>query len=735
MPRLLSRIGAFSARHRIIVSSAWIVILAALTVLTGIAITSPADGGSSSSTPSTAASKALNVLNEEFPSTGSSDAGKSLQLVVQTRDGSDITDAAVASGVNSLLKNAQELPHIASVSDPFDQTRPYVSKDRTTAVSTLTFDTMSDEAATAAYEKAVDLANDAPNDVKVLVGGALVDATQPPFGPGEIVGILVAFLVLLVTFGSLLAAGANLLVAFSGVAVGTLGILGFGAFHPIQDTTLTLANMLGLAVGIDYSLFIVTRFRAELRDGRSVQDAVRRAVGTAGTAVVFAGLTVIIALLGLSVVNIGFITEMGVAGAFGVLIAVLMSLTLLPALLRTLGLRALPKKERVALAAGKPLPEKRRRRSFLTGWGRFTVRRPLLAIFGGIVILGVVAIPMLSMKTASSLPGGLDPASMQRQAYNLVVDKFGGVQSPLIVLAEGRDISRSTAEVVAELDTLESVQTVVPGAVDKAGDIALISVIPTGGPIDEGTKNLVADIRDHEGSVSGVHLEVTGETAIGIDSDAALRQALIEYVILIVGLSLLLLIVLFRSILVPLVATLGYLLSVAASFGGSVAVFQWGWLDGLLPAPQGDPMLSILPIILVGILFGLAMDYQVFLGSRIQEMHRRGLSPKEAITAGFSKSAPVLVAAALIMATVFAGFATSPMTVAASIAFGLFVGVLADAFIVRMILMPALLSLLGSWAWWIPKWLDRILPNLDAEGHSLEQDDDEPMIEERVLTR
>ena len=267
---------------------------------------------------------------------------------------------------------------------------------------------------------------------------------------------------------------------------------------------------------------------------------------------------------------------------------------------------------------------------------------------------------------------------------------------------------------------LDDVRVVATTAVTPQNNAALVTVVPRGGPIDDATKHLVTTIRDQAGTISGVSLAVTGETAIGIDSDAKLHKALIEYVALIVGLSLVLLILMFRSLLIPLAATLGYLLSVGASFGASVAVFQWGWFDAIIPAPQGDPMLSTLPIILVGVLFGLAMDYQVFLVSRIQEMHNRGASPKEAVVSGFAKSAPVLVAAAAIMAFVFAGFASSPMAVAASIAFGLVVGVIVDAFVVRMIIMPAALSLLGRAAWWLPTWLDRLIPHLDTEGHTLE---------------
>ncbi|TCC08379.1 MMPL family transporter [Kribbella soli] len=709
MPQLLARIGRFSARHRLVVVAIW---LAGFAILTGVVASAGASGSTATtSIPSTQASKALAVVQQKFPGTQSNE--KTLTLVLEARGATKVTDPVAKAEITRILDRAAALSQVSSVSNPFDPKHPFVSADGTTVVSTLSFDGVTEANQEQVYNAVLDLAASARTDFTAEVGGELYADDVPAFGAGELLGVAVAFLVLLLTFGSLAAAGANMLVAFAGVGVGTLGVLAYGTINPLQDTTLTLATMLGLAVGIDYSLFILTRFRAELRGGRSVEDAVAHAVGTAGTAVVFAGLTVIIALAGLSVVGISVLRDMGLAGAFGVLMAVLMALTLLPVLLRTLGRRALPRRERVAAVAD------RNRVSVLNRWASFVVRRPVLSFLGAIVVVGVVAVPMLDMKTASNIPGGNDPVSTQRHAYDLTVEKFGGVQSPLVVLVQGDDVSGKLPAVENRLRGLNDVQLVVTSAVTAQNDAALVTVVPRGGPIDEATKQLVTDIRAQAGTISAVSLQVTGETAIGIDSDAKLHKALIEYVILIVGLSMLLLIVMFRSLLIPLVATLGYLLSVGASFGASVTVFQWGWFDSVIPAPQGDPMLSTLPIILVGVLFGLAMDYQVFLVSRIQEMHSRGASPKEAVISGFSKSAPVLVAAAAIMAFVFAGFASSPMAVAASIALGLVVGVLVDAFVVRMIIMPATLSLLGRAAWWLPAWLDRLVPHLDTEGHTL----------------
>ncbi|WP_344116861.1 MMPL family transporter [Kribbella alba] len=722
-----------------------------LAALVGVLATGSSSSSAGASVPSSAATETLATVQQKFPDqAGSTGSADTLQLVLTTKDATSITTPAAAAKVAHVLADARSVAHVATVTDPLDAKTSFVSADKTTAVATLTFTGLTEDDRQTVYDDVVKVADQARADFQVEVGGQLVAEGAPGAGIGEIAGVLVAFVVLFLTFGSLLVAGANMLVALTGVGIGTLGILAYGSINPIQGTTLTLATMLGLAVGIDYSLFILTRFRAELREGRSVEAAIGRATGTAGTAVVFAGLTVIIALVALIVVRISFITEMGIAGAFGVLVAVLMSLTLLPVLMRSLGRRILPRRERDQTTAETPTAAAHTTHaptttstpvttgphahddvsrapdtgpgSFLQRWVNVIIARPVLAIVAAVIVLLIVAAPLLSMKTASNVPGGTDPTSTQRAAYTQVLDKFGGVQSPLLILLTGKDAGRTVDQVSNGFRGLGDVQSVVPGKVTATGDAALITVIPRGGPIDDSTKDLVHLIRDNIDTIPGVQLRVTGETAIGIDGDAALNAALIKYVIVIVVLAFLLLVLMFRSILVPLTATLGYLLSVGASFGASVAVFQWGWLDRLIPAPQGDPMLSILPIILVGVLFGLAMDYQMFLVSRIHEMHGKGFSPKEAIRRGFTTSAPVLVAAASIMAVVFGGFATSESAVAASIAFGLVVGVIADAFLVRTVIMPALLVLMGNAAWWFPAWLERILPNLDVEGHALDAD-------------
>jgi RND superfamily putative drug exporter len=717
MPKVLAHLGRFSARHRVLIIAAWVVVLA---VFAAITATSMNLSGGTTSAPSTAASKALTSAEKKFPALSTSDGGKSLQLVLETRNGHDITDPTTVKDVTAILTRAHTLPHVTSVSNPLDPTTPAISKDHTTALATVTFSGITDSNAQNTYQKVLTFSHANSDHIRILVGGALATDSYEAGGAGEVAGIVVAFLVLFLTLGTLLAAGANMLNALIGVGAGVLGVLAWSSIHPLDGTVITLPGMLGLAVGIDYSLFILTRFKAELKRGRSVLDAVSRATATAGTAVVFAGLTVIIALVGLWITQISTIQDMGIAGAFAVFIAVMIALTLMPVLLRSMGTRVLNRKERAKLDAG-ILDEDvaPRKRSLLVGWSNAVARRPLPMLVGAAIVLAIIAVPFLSMKTVANIPGGSNPDSMQRHAYNLVVDKFSGIQSPLIVVADGATISSKLPEIEKTLSGYDHVEAVTPGQVDKTDDAALITVIPTGSPIDENTTKLVQNIRADATSITGVHLEVTGETAIGLDMTTLMNQALIKYVAVIVLLSFILMIIMFRSLLVPLFATLGYLLSLGAALGALTAVFQWGWLSGIVQAP-GDPIMSLLPIILVGVLFGLAMDYQVFMTSRIREEYVAGLSPKEAIRSGFRKAGPVLVAAALIMTFVFAGFASSTMTFAAETAFGLMIGVLADAFLVRMIIVPSLISLLGKAAWWMPKWMQRIIPNVDTEGGDLD---------------
>jgi RND superfamily putative drug exporter len=473
-------------------------------------------------------------------------------------------------------------------------------------------------------------------------------------------------------------------------------------------------------VAIDYALFIVSRYRQELSDGREPQDAAGRAVGTAGSAVVFAGLTVIIALAALSVVGIPFLAQMGLAAAGTVAISVLIALTLLPALLGFAGTRVQGRKaRRQPTAATGPSPATP---SFGTRWALLVARRPVAALLFAVVGLGVVALPAMDLRLGLPNDGTEATDTTQRKAYDLLSTGFGaGFNAPLTVVVDAAPgAAKALADPVVEKITgLRDVDTASVGAVNQAGDTAVLTVIPKSGPSDPATGDLVQAIRQLDGTVPGAAIAVTGLTAVDIDISSKLAASLIPYLAVVVGLAFILLTLVFRSLLVPLKATLGFLLSVAATFGAVVAVFQWGWVAGLLGVEQTGPIISFLPIILIGIVFGLAMDYQVFLVSRMREDYVHGAEARTAVITGFGHGARVVTAAAIIMFSVFAGFLLAPDAIIKSIGFALALAVLFDAIVVRMIIVPAVMTLLGSAAWWLPGWLDRILPNIDIEGEQL----------------
>jgi RND superfamily putative drug exporter len=562
-------------------------------------------------------------------------------------------------------------------------------------------------------------------------------------GATEFIGVAVAVLVLVLTFGSLLAAGMNLLTAMIGVAVGMGGLLLASNVVTLSSSAPTLALMIGLAVGIDYALFVLSRHRSQLAWGMDPEESAARATGTAGSAVVFAGLTVMIALAGLSVVGIPFLTVMGLGATGTVLVAVLVAITLLPALLGFAGSRLTPRPgSRTArreqrehdlddAPAGTPI------RSTGARWARLVTRRPLLTVIAVLAGLAVLAIPAPQLQLALPDNSAAAPDTPQRQTYDLVSEHFGpGLNGPLVVLAQGLDPATAQQAVQEMAVAIGGLPTETPGeftggldgvayaqpTVLPDGTTAIVTVIPETGPQDEATAALVSDLRalapDLEAR-SGADLAVTGQTAVAIDVSQRLGDALLPFAVVVVGLALVLLLLVFRSILVPIKAAIGFLLSVAVSFGAVVAVFQWGWLADVLGVPTTGPVISFLPVILMGVLFGLAMDYEVFLVSRMREDYVHGAAPRDAIVSGARHAARVVVAAALIMFSVFASFVAIDDVIVKAIAFGLAVGILVDAFVVRMTLVPAVMALLGRSAWWLPRWLDRLLPDLDIEGAKL----------------
>src|SRR3954447_4157666 len=721
MAAFLYRLGRSTHRNPRWVALAWVFVLAVV----GLgAVTLSKALSSSFSIPGTEAQRALTLLQERVPQMGAGQA--SARVVFVARNGATVTTPASQQAIAKAVTQLKALPGVASVADPF-ATRT-VSPQGGVAFATVTYAVTSAQV-TAEQRDQLQAAGRAAQsgDLAVEFGGDAFQTT-PAEGASEALGLAVAAVVLVVTFGSLVAAGLPLLTAVVSVGLGTMGIEIATRFFDLGSTTLTLALMLGLAVGIDYALFIMSRYRHELLKGHGGDEAAGRAVATAGSAVVFAGATVVIALAALSVVGIPFLTAMGLAAAGTVACAVLVALTLLPALLSFLGRRMLGRSARGRRDVEGDLESGTAAMPFGERWARAVVRRRVAVVVAVLAGLGVLAVPVLGLRLGMPSDATAAADSTQRRAYDAVTAGFGpGFNAPLVIVADlagvpSADRTAVIGAVRSDLSKLPDVAVVAPPSVTPAGDTAVYTVVPASGPDDKATVDLVGDIRAAAPGwqvSTGADVAVTGTTALNIDISAKLQGALLPYLAVVVGLSFVLLTIVFRSLLVPLKATAGFLLSLAATLGAVVAVFQWGWLGGLLGVGSAGPILSFLPIIVIGILFGLAMDYEVFLVTRMREEHVHGAAPDDAVIGGFRHGARIVTAAGLIMASVFAGFMLSSDSIIKSMGFALAVGVLLDAFVVRMTLVPAVMSLMGRHAWTLPQWLDRVVPNLDVEGATL----------------
>ncbi|GGQ18673.1 membrane protein [Streptomyces mutabilis] len=716
----LYRLGRRAFRRRGLVALLWVAILVGAGVA---ASTAPAPPEDSFSMPGTESQKAFDLLDERFPA--ASAEGATARVVIRAPEGDKISDPAGKAKVEELVTALGNGPQVASVDDPFEANA--VSQDGTTAYASVTYKVNSMELTDQARESLTAATDDARSDgFTVETGGDAVMAEQEMGGTAELIGIGVAAVVLLLTFGSLVAAGMPLLSAIIGVGIGISAIGALGSTLELSATTSTLAMMIGLAVAIDYALFIVSRYRAEIAEGRTPEEAAGRAVGTAGSAVVFAGLTVIVALAGLAVVNIPILTKMGLAAAATVAIAVLIALTMTPALLGFAGRKALSRKDRKAAAGQRAVSDKPK---LGTRWARFVLRRPVTVLLTAVIGLGAVAVPAASMELGLPDEGSSAPDTTQRKAYDMLSESFGaGFNGPLMVTVDtrGADDAKAAVETVGkEITGLGEAAAVTPANFNEQGDTALLTVVPKTGPSDAATEELVKDIRSLTGDIksdTGATMLVTGMTAMTIDFSQTLDDALVPYLALVVGLAFLLLMLVFRSVLVPLKAALGFLLSVAAALGAVVAVFQWGWLADVFGVDQPGPIMSMMPIFMIGVVFGLAMDYEVFLVTRMREAYVHGSSAAESVVTGFTHGGRVVAAAAIIMISVFSGFIMENDDMIKMMGFGLAIAVLFDAFVVRMAIVPAVLALLGTKAWWLPKWLDRVLPNVDVEGEKLHKE-------------
>ncbi len=758
MSTFLYTLGRWSFRHPWRVLTGWLLILA----IAGGGVAVFAKGTDNTfSIPGTESQAGLEMLGRTFPQV----SGASAEIIVVSADGSSVRDQSYQDAIQKTTGDIGTLDFVEAVTDPYDtRVSGGISDDgraaivriqfagESTAVPTGTKDALRD--ATTALGSAL------PSGSQAILGGQLFATEIPGASLTEALGVLIAALVLMVTFRSFLVAGMPLATAILGVAL-SIGLIFIATgFATVSSTTPLLAVMLGLAVGIDYALFIVSRHQDQTRAGMDPEESTARAVGTAGSAVVFAGITVLIALIGLSFAGIPFLTTMGIAASVAVAIAVCVGLTLTPAFLGFAGHRVVgwgykkqKKRSRTATAeddaaaAEEAAAESVRRASTAAvraqrngpakRWVGLVTRHPVVTSVAVIGLLGVTAIPAASLALTLPNAGQLPPGDEARVAYELTDEYFGpGANGPLIMTGtivtsnDPLDLMTSIGDEIAKIPGVAKVALATPNA---TADTGIVQIVPETAPDDPRTADLVRELRAAEPRLYdqfGVHLLVTGYTAVTIDISDQLGAALLPFGLFVVGLSLVLLMIVFRSIWVPLTAAGGYLLSVAASFGVVAAVFEWGWFADALHVAKIGPIISFMPIVVMGVLFGLAMDYQVFLVSRMREdfVHadREGRTPREvalgAVRSGFVGSARVVVAAAVIMFAVFVAFVPEGDSSLKPIALGLAVGVAVDAFLVRMTLVPAILALLGAKAWWMPRWLDRILPKLDVEGEAVERE-------------
>ncbi|GID30383.1 membrane protein [Paractinoplanes brasiliensis] len=695
----------------------WIVLLAALGG--GYA----AAGSSYSedfSLPGMESTKALKLLEDSLPAS----SGDTEQIVIHVETGS-VRDPAVQARVAGMLAGIEKLPSVTSVASMYsDQGAAQISADGKTAYAEVQLDKLPNDLPPANVEKIIETAQAARGSgLQVeLAGPAISNATAPAQGSTELIGIVAAAIILSLFFGSLIGMLLPLMVAVAGLGGGlmTIGLLS----HPItlSDIAPTLATLIGLGVGIDYALFIVTRYRSGLRAGLPPEQAAVRAITTSGRAVLFAGGTVVIALLGLLVLRLNFLTGMGIGAAVTVSFTLLSALTLLPAMLGFVGTRVMSKKERRALAANGALPENTR--GFWVRWAGLVQKRRTLLGAAALIVIALLSIPTFSIRLGAADAGNDKSGTTTREAYDLLADGFGpGFNGPLQLVAELNSPAdgRALDQLLETVKTLDGVAAVSAFPSEPGATVAIAMVVPTSAPQDKETTDLINRLRDDvvpaaEKNTS-LQVHVGGATAIFQDFAKVLTDKLPLFLGVVIVLGFLLLMLAFRSILVPLTAAVMNVLAAAASFGVIVVIFQWGWGSNLLNLGGAGPVESFVPAIMLAILFGLSMDYQVFLVSRMHEEWACTRDNARAVRIGQSETGRVIIAASLIMVFVFGAFVLGGERVIAEFGIGLAAAVAIDAFLIRTVLVPALMHLFGRANWWLPTWLDRTLPQFSVEGN------------------
>ncbi|MEV7017515.1 MMPL family transporter [Streptomyces sp. NPDC093991] len=692
-----------------------------LLALAGIAASAFVAGSAYSNdydVPGTESGRATELLKDGFPGMG----GDSDTVVWHTSSGT-VRDSGVEQTMTRTLDRLEDLPGVASVSGPYDDGGAgRISADGRTAYATVTFQHSGADISTGEAEAVVETAKAAETDgLDVELGGSAVELSEAPGGhTAEIVGVAVAAVVLFLAFGSLAASLLPIATALVSVGTAYAGIVLLGHVMTVADFAPMLGLLIGLGVGIDYALFIVTRHRRGLKRGLSVTEAATNAVATTGRAVVFAGATVCIALLGMLILRLNFLNGVAVAASLTVLLTVAASVTLLPALLSLIGTRALSRRERRRLAEHGPEPEVPT--GFAARWSAFVERHPKLLGAVAVVVMAVLALPTFSLHLGTSDQGNDPKTSTTRQAYDLLADGFGpGVNGPLTLVTEVDDAQDRLAldNLGATLRTTEGVVSASPVTYSQGGDTAFLTVVPDSSPQSEQTSDLVDRLREDvlPRAESGTSLDVhVGGVTAGYDDFASvIVDKLPLFVGVVIGLGCLLLLLAFRSIGIPLKAAAMNVAAVAGAFGVVVMIFQWGWGSDLLGLGSAGPIEPFLPVIMVSVLFGLSMDYQVFLVSRMYEEWLETGDNRRAVRVGLAETSRVINSAAVIMISVFLAFVLSGDRVIAMFGIALAAAVALDAFVLRTLLVPALMHLLGGANWWLPTWLDRILPRISIE--------------------
>jgi RND superfamily putative drug exporter len=717
MSKYLYRLAQFAFRRRRAVLAVWLI--AAVAAIAA----AQATGGKTNDSftiPGTEAQNAANVLTAKLPAF----SGGQSTIVFATHGGAKVTDPARSAAIERALTALKGTPQLTSVVDPFQS--HLVAPNGQVALAQLQWSATPINVSNANLQAVKHAMVPVQADgVEVEYNGSVYPGWhQKVSETPELVGLIIAFFILMVTFGAFAAAGMPILGAIVGVVTTLMGITAVASVMSIASASTTVALMLGLSCGIDYGVFILSRHRANLLRGLTPEESVPLAMGTAGSAVVFAALTVIIALCGLAVVGIPFLTVMGVAAAASVAVALLIALTLVPAILGFAGTKVASFARLPGLGAR---AERTARRSATdpdstagAGWGRFVVRHRVPVLLGGVALLGVLAIP--ATQTHLGLPGAASQskATTERKAYDLTTSAFGpGFNGALLIVAQHVDSPAVTQQIAASLARTPDVAQVTPVA--SQNGVSLIKLVPKSGPNDSATARLVHTLRNQRASIeggTGAQILVGGTTASNIDVSAKLSAALPTFLIVVVGLALLLLTFAFRTILVPLKSILGFLLSMAAALGAQVAMFQWGWgqrLFGITPSET----ISFLPIVMLAIIFGLSSDYEVFVVSRIKEEYTKHGDARRAVERGAGLSARVVTAAALIMFSIFVAFMFSQDPTIKAIGFSFAIGVFLDAFVVRLTLVPAVMAIIGSSIWYAPPWFEKYIPDPDIEGKRL----------------